>query len=75
MTCVDGVDAGHDSYGMEIANLSKLRDSLAALEAVLARQVDQIVNLGDICSEVISPRETADRIIAHDLLMITNARF
>ncbi len=52
---------------MKIAVLSDIHGNLAALDAVLAdaaaRQVDQIVNLGDICSGGLFPRETADRLI------------
>lgn len=54
-----------------IAVLSDIHGNLAALEAVLAdvaaRGADRIVNLGDICSGALFPRETADRLMALDL--------
>jgi len=53
---------------MKIAALSDIHGNIAALDAVLtdvaARQADQIVNLGDICSGPLFPRETADRLMA-----------
>lgn len=52
---------------MRIAALSDIHGNLSALEAVLAdiqrRQVDQIVNLGDILSGGLFPKETADRLM------------
>lgn len=52
---------------MKIAVISDIHGNIAALDAVLAdaaaRQVDQIVNLGDICSGGLFPRETADRLM------------
>lgn len=54
-----------------IAVLSDIHGNLAALEAVLAdiegRGADRIVNLGDICSGALFPRETAERLMALDL--------
>lgn len=54
-----------------IAVLSDIHGNLAALDAVLAdagrRGFDQMVNLGDICSGGLFPRETADRLMALDL--------
>jgi predicted phosphodiesterase len=56
---------------MRIAAVSDIHGNLSALEAVLAdirtRQVDQIVNLGDILSGGLFPRETADRLMALSL--------
>ena len=53
---------------MKIAVLSDIHGNIAALDAVLAHAhalgVDQIVNLGDICSGALWPRETADRLMA-----------
>ena len=53
---------------MKIAVLSDIHGNIAALDAVLAHaqalDVDQIVNLGDICSGALWPRETADRLMA-----------
>jgi len=52
---------------VRIAAISDIHGNIAALDAVLAdaaaRQVDQIVNLGDICSGGLFPRETADRLM------------
>jgi len=52
---------------MRIAALSDIHGNLAALDAVLAdiarRGVDRIVNLGDILSGPLEPRETAERLI------------
>ncbi|MDQ2878880.1 MAG: metallophosphatase family protein [Pseudomonadota bacterium] len=52
---------------MKIAVISDIHGNVAALDAVLAdaatRQVEQIVNLGDICSGGLFPRETADRLM------------
>lgn len=56
---------------MKIAVISDIHGNLAALDAVLAhaidQSVDQIVNLGDICSGALWPSETADRLMALDL--------
>ena len=52
---------------MKIAVISDIHGNVAALDAVLGdiatRHVDQIVNLGDICSGGLFPRETADRLM------------
>src|SRR3982750_4326374 len=60
---------------MKIAAISDIHGNIAALDAVLAdaaaRQVDQIVNLGDICSGGLFPRETADRLMPLDLPTIS----
>jgi predicted phosphodiesterase len=56
---------------MRIAAISDIHGNLAALDAVLAdiarRDVDRIVNLGDILSGPLDPAGTADRLIALDL--------
>lgn len=56
---------------MKIAAISDIHGNLGALDAVLAdierRQVDMIVNLGDILSGPLQPRETADRLMMLDL--------
>lgn len=56
---------------MKIAVISDIHGNVAALDAVLAdaerRKVDRIVNLGDICSGGLFPRETADRLMPLDL--------
>jgi predicted phosphodiesterase len=56
---------------MRIAAISDIHGNLGALDAVLAdidrRGVDLIVNLGDILSGPLQPRETADRLMALDL--------
>ncbi len=56
---------------MKIAVFSDIHGNIAALDAVLAHatrmSVDQTVNLGDICSDALWPRETADRLMALDL--------
>src|SRR6201998_1287849 len=56
---------------MRIAAVSDIHGNLFALEAVLAdierRGVDLIVNLGDIVSGPLLPRETAARLMALDL--------
>ena len=56
---------------MKIAVLSDIHGNIAALDAVLAHagklEVDVTVNLGDICSGALWPRETADRLMALDL--------
>jgi len=53
---------------MRIAAISDIHGNLGALDAVLAdierRGVDLIVNLGDILSGPLQPRETADRLMA-----------
>ena len=52
---------------MRIAVISDIHGNVAALDAVLAdiatRGVDEIVNLGDICSGGLFPAETADRLM------------
>src|SRR5687768_405917 len=52
---------------MRLAALSDIHGNLPALEAVLAdigrRGVDRIVNLGDIVSGPLWPRETAARLM------------
>ncbi|KVC63843.1 metallophosphoesterase family protein [Burkholderia stagnalis] len=52
---------------MKIAALSDIHGNLAALDAVLddirRRGADVIVNLGDILSGALHPRETADRLM------------
>ena len=52
---------------MKIAAISDIHGNLAALDAVLSDiqkiGVDQVVNLGDICSGSLFPRETAERLI------------
>jgi putative phosphoesterase len=56
---------------MKIAAISDIHGNLDALDAVLAdigrREVDMIVNLGDILSGPLLPRETADRLMSLDL--------
>jgi predicted phosphodiesterase len=56
---------------MKIAAISDIHGNLGALDAVLAdigrRGVDVTVNLGDILSGALQPRETADRLMAFDL--------
>ncbi|SOE02370.1 metallophosphoesterase family protein [Blastococcus haudaquaticus] len=56
---------------MRIAALSDVHGNLLALEAVLAdiatRSVDLTVDLGDLLSGAVRPRETADRLMALDL--------
>jgi predicted phosphodiesterase len=56
---------------MRIAAISDIHGNLGALEAVLAdigrRGVDVTVNLGDIVSGALQPRETADRLMALQL--------
>ena len=60
---------------MKIAAVSDIHGNLLALEAVLAdidkRGVDIIVNLGDILSGPLLPRETADRLMALDFPTIS----
>ncbi len=55
---------------MKIAAISDIHGNLGALDAVLAdihrRGVDLIVNLGDILSGPLQPRETAERLMALD---------
>ncbi|MGJ8515202.1 metallophosphoesterase family protein [Carnimonas bestiolae] len=52
---------------MKLAVISDIHGNLAALDAVLAdiknQEVDNTVNLGDICSGGLFPSETADRLI------------
>lgn len=56
---------------MKIAVISDIHGNVAALDAVLAdaatRQITLIVNLGDICSGGLFPRETADRLMPLEL--------
>lgn len=56
---------------MRLAVLSDIHGNLPALEAVLADAraagVDQLVNLGDIVSGPLWPRETAERLMALNL--------
>lgn len=56
---------------MRIAALSDIHGNLAALDAVLAdlatRQIDVVVNLGDICSGPLYPAQTAERLMALNL--------
>lgn len=56
---------------MKIAVLSDIHGNIAALDAVLShvtsQAVDQIVNLGDICSGALWPHETATRLMALNL--------
>lgn len=56
---------------MRIAAISDIHGNLGALDAVLAdierRGVDMLVNLGDILSGPLLPRETADRLMALDM--------
>jgi predicted phosphodiesterase len=60
---------------MRIAAVSDIHGNLAALEAVLTdiekRGVDLTVNLGDILSGPLLPRETADFLMALDLPTIS----
>lgn len=64
---VSSADRLSYTMAMKIAALSDIHGNIAALDAVLqdvaTRQVDQIVNLGDICSGGLFPRETADRLM------------
>jgi predicted phosphodiesterase len=56
---------------VKIAAISDIHGNLGALDAVLVdigrRGVDLLVNLGDILSGPLLPRETADRLMALDL--------
>jgi predicted phosphodiesterase len=56
---------------MRIGVISDIHGNIAALDAVLAdlavREVETIVNLGDILSGPLFPCETADRLMALDL--------
>jgi predicted phosphodiesterase len=60
---------------MKIAAVSDIHGNLSALDAVLAdidrRGVDLVVNLGDILSGPLLPRETADRLMALELPTIS----
>jgi predicted phosphodiesterase len=53
---------------MRLAVVSDVHGNLAALDAVVAdiaaRAVDVVVNLGDLLSGALQPRETADRLMA-----------
>lgn len=55
---------------MRLAFVSDIHGNLPALEAVIAEidraQVDAVINLGDIASGPLWPRETLDRLIALD---------
>ena len=59
---------------MRIAFVSDIHGNLAALDAVIAdiarRQVDQVVNLGDMLSGPLLPMETAQRLRSLDWLHI-----
>src|SRR5689334_2002439 len=59
---------------MRIAALSDIHGNLPALEAVIAdaeaRACDSFVNLGDILSGPLWPRETADALMARDWITI-----
>src|SRR3954451_9269393 len=52
---------------MRIATISDVHGNLAALEAVLAdiatQDVDAVVDLGDLLSGAVQPRQTADRLM------------
>lgn len=56
---------------MRIEAISDVHGTLAALEAVLAdiaaQSVDVVVNLGDLLSGAVQPRETAERLREPDL--------
>jgi predicted phosphodiesterase len=56
---------------MRIAAISDVHGNLPALDAVLAdvetQDVDMVVNLGDLVSGAVQPRETADRLMELDL--------
>jgi len=56
---------------VKIAAISDIHGNLGALDAVLAdigrREVDMVVNLGDILSGPLLPNETAERLMALDL--------
>jgi len=60
---------------MKIAAVSDIHGNLAALDAVLddikRRGADVVVNLGDIVSGPLLPRETAERLMALDLPTIS----
>src|SRR6476469_4116489 len=60
---------------MRIAAISDVHGNLLALEAVLAdiagQSADVVVNLGDLLSGLVQPRETADRLM--DLALPTVA--
>ena len=60
---------------MRIAVVSDVHGNLLALDAVLAdiktRAVDLTVNLGDLLSGALQPRETADRLMELDLPTIS----
>jgi predicted phosphodiesterase len=59
---------------VRIAVLSDVHGNLPALDAVLAdvdtRSVDLVVNLGDLLSGGLQPRETADRLLEADLATV-----
>ena len=56
---------------MRLAAISDVHGNLAALDAVMAdigtQDVDVVVNLGDLLSGAVQPRETADRLMDLDL--------
>ncbi|MHB8393202.1 MAG: metallophosphoesterase family protein [Candidatus Dormibacteria bacterium] len=59
---------------MRIAVISDIHGNLLALDSVLAdiesRSVDLVVNLGDLLSGGLQPRETGDRLLSLDLLTV-----
>jgi predicted phosphodiesterase len=59
---------------MKLAVISDIHGNLPALQAVLddidRQRVDQIVNLGDILSGPLQPAETADLLMARELVTI-----
>jgi putative phosphoesterase len=59
---------------MKLAVIADIHGNIAALDAVLAdiatRDVDQIVNLGDIVSGPLFPSEVADRLMPLDIVTI-----
>ncbi len=59
---------------MKIAVISDIHGNITALDSVLAdihkKDVDKIVNLGDVCSGPLFPSDTLDRVIALDILTI-----
>jgi predicted phosphodiesterase len=56
---------------MRVAAISDVHGNLLALDAVMAdiaeQSVDVVVNLGDLLSGGVQPRETADRLMQLDL--------
>lgn len=59
---------------MRIAGISDVHGNLPALDAVLAdlatRDVDLVVDLGDLLSGAVLPRETADRLMELDHVVV-----